>query len=144
MVLVGRNTRCSICGEAIKAPGIATLKHFMRNERDRLAIFSGRAFHRSCFEVHPLGEVAELICAQRADWAATPCPCVVCGDILVSGGVTTDLMVSESEHPLSSFNYLCFHREHLADWKGMQEFKELVREAELNGTWKGEPIVPRR
>src|ERR1041384_7249590 len=106
MVLIGPNTKCSISGKPLKAPDVATLRHFIRNERDRLALFSGRAFHRSCFDDHPLAELAKSVSARRATWAASPCQCVVCRDFVVSGGVTTDLMTSEPEHPLWAFNYL--------------------------------------
>lgn len=144
MVLIGRNTRCAICGEKIGSQDRAALRHFIRNDRDRLAVFSGRAFHRSCLDAHPLREVAMSALAQRRAWALAPCRCVVCGELVSHDGVTTDLLVSDEDHPLSQFNYLCFHSDHLAHWASLAEFNECVRQATLDGTWRGEPLIERR
>lgn len=141
MVLVGRNTKCSICGERISRGELVTMRHFIRNKLDPLAVFSDRAFHANCFDSHPLKQRALECEARRNQWSSEPRVCVVCGVEIKAGGMTTDLLVSEPTHPLFEFNYVSFHSEHLEEWEQLPQLREFVRQSVANGSFLGEPIV---
>lgn len=140
MAFVTPGTKCAICGERIAPEPAAALRPFIRNAQDPLFPLSGRAFHKRCFHAHPLHLLAIDAIGQR-DQRMLSVRCAVCGDIVVGRAYTTDLLTSDAAAPLSRFNYLFFHEEHLGAWQQRAEFDEAIHRAEAHGRWAGEALI---
>jgi hypothetical protein len=67
--------------------------------------------------------------------------CVVCGERIRETGCTTDLLTTESDHPLRGYSYMHFHRAHLRLWRELAAFENAVEAATLLGRWEGSPTI---
>lgn len=147
MVLIGKHTKCRLCGESVRAPDVTTIRHFIGNTKDRLAPLSGTALHPACLAASPLREVAEHFADLRRKHVESECHCIVCGEPVVQdaedSGLTTEILSSDPEHPLYEFNFICIHREHLEEWPRIGEFRAAVQQATERGIWRGEPLIRR-
>ena len=141
MVLVGKGSKCALCGDPIGSAPIATLKHFIRNRSDCLAPFSGRVFHKKCFNNHPLAKAALEFSQRRAEYSRSRANCEVCGRAVTADGLTTDLLASEKDNPLFDFNFTCFHSEHVDDWTDLEKFRNVLDEATRTGRWEGKAFI---
>lgn len=142
MALVTQSSRCAICGLDLAEIKPAALPPFVRNTKDRLYILSGRVFHPACLANHPLvDEARSAILERKARMRGPVFICRVCKEPITEEGCTTDLMTTDAQHPLASFNYLHFHRDHFAVWPDRSKFDMLVEQARRDGTWEGDPTV---
>jgi hypothetical protein len=142
MALIGKNSKCSLCGEAIGSEPAAGLSHFVRNKKDPLFVLSDAPMHRRCYLASPLREQA-LNRMEERKRRLRERVCVVCGQPIRDEWYTTDHLTDDPDSPLFPYNYLHFHRTHLAVWKDLERFRELVRDAERTGAYEGPPILPK-
>jgi endogenous inhibitor of DNA gyrase (YacG/DUF329 family) len=135
--MITRGTICGICGKPIQGAKASALRPFVRNAKDPLYPFSGRAFHASCFESWPEREHAVAVSTERVSRMASPQTCTVCGERILDQGYSTDLLTTVRESPLYKYNYLSFHAEHWSQWSELGKFEQAVEAAGRSGLWEG-------
>jgi hypothetical protein len=142
MALVTAKTRCAICGDLLASAKASALPAFVRNAKDPLYALSGRVFHASCLREHPLREAAMRNVAERKSRMSLPVfVCVVCGASIQTDGCSTDLLTTDPGCSLYRFNYMNFHKSHLADWGELADFKKSLEEGGRLGIWEGSSMV---
>lgn len=142
MVVVTSGTICGICGRPLLGAKASAIRHFIRNTRDPLYPFSGRAFHASCFEAWPEREHAVAVSTERMFRMTSPQTCTVCGERILDQGCSTDLLTTIRESPLYRYSYLSFHPEHWSQWPEVRNFERALEEAARSGLWEGSSTVP--
>jgi len=139
MALITPGTKCKICGKPLKSGPVVAFGHFVGNRKDPLSMFSDSAFHPECFAQHPLRERASVRREQRREKNRHRA-CVVCGETIVAGSVTTDFVTDDPAEELREFNFLWFHREHLQAWSELSRFRLLLRKFFDEGKYDGPPL----
>jgi len=137
MVLLIRGaTVCRICNRVIEAnePAVG-FPPMVANQLDPLFMFNDAAFHKSCFDRHPLRDTVE-----RVYWAYRSLKhrCVVCGTQITNPDdyVGTGYLTDDPTHPLYPFNYLRFHRSCAPNWPAARDFCKIMRHLINSGQWK--------
>lgn len=142
MVLVGRHSKCGICGELVSGEPIVGFPNFVRNRKDTLYMFTDAVFHRRCFLAHPLREAAETRLAERKR-RMSQFMCSFCGqNNNDSGWYTTDHLTDDPASPLYEFNYIRLHCAHVLLWPRLAEFRQLIADFVSSGGYEGPPILP--
>lgn len=141
MAMISQHSKCGLCGGPIGAEPATGFRHFARNQKDPLVVFSDAPFHRRCFSEHPLRERVLSRLEERERKLKTRV-CAVCGKDVASDWYTTDHLVDDPRHPLFRFNYVHFHRAHLHLWSEYAEFVRLVGDFVRSGQYEGPPILP--
>jgi DNA-directed RNA polymerase subunit N (RpoN/RPB10) len=141
MALIGKNSKCALCGELIGSEPAAGLPHFVRNKRDPLYVLSDAAVHRRCLHASPLRERAQNRIDERRSRMRDRV-CAVCGEVIGDDWYTTDHLTDDRGSPLYEFNYLHFHRSHLPLWPRLVEFRRLVDDFVETKAYDGPPILP--
>ena len=139
MVLIGKHTKCSLCGRPLDRDGTG-MRHFVQNRKDPLAVFSGRAFHRRCFEAHPMRARAIEMSTLAKTKALSGQRCAVCGEPAGRRPLRTGMLTSEADHPLFAYNFVALHPEHLDSWAERASFENAIAEATRASRWEGETL----
>ncbi|MCC5785141.1 MAG: hypothetical protein JJU33_00415 [Phycisphaerales bacterium] len=134
-------TACGICGEVI-APkdDIVGFSPFVMNEADELFLFNDAAFHRACFETHPLSDqAAELYDFIQETYAHRNMVCMISGRQITDPDdfFTTGYLIRNPTHPLHRWNCFICCRSLLSEWMELDEVCRGVRDALASGAIRG-------
>lgn len=140
-IVIRGSTRCLMCGQVIEeGQAVVAFPPFVANIHDPLWYFNDAAFHATCFAEHRLAQE----CLQRyTEVVGHAGPdhrvCVVCrqkitepDDFFTLGQVAID-----DSDPLYPYNYLTFHRTHLAEWEPLSYVYELLTQKQRTREWEG-------
>jgi DNA-directed RNA polymerase subunit N (RpoN/RPB10) len=141
MALVSGKSRCALCGERVGAAPLVGFRHFVRNRKDPLFVLTDSAVHQRCFEESPLRERALKRLEERASRMHDR-RCAVCGQQVEADWYTIDHLTDDPSNPLFEFNYVHFHRAHLALWPDLPRFRQLVEKFVRSGQYEGPSILP--
>jgi hypothetical protein len=138
-------TACRLCGTPmVRDDEIITFQSFVPNKLDPLYLFCDDAFHRRCFDEHPLSEKARRY-ADRAQEQGLPQnrACLVCGQAITEPDdyCGTGYITSDSASPAFHFNYLRFHKRHFEQWDKASEFRRAIEELMHSGQWDGPKLA---
>ncbi|MGE5417560.1 MAG: hypothetical protein ACM3UZ_12560 [Acidobacteriota bacterium] len=143
MALIFLGMTCTICGKPINdLEDIVAFSDFVANKIDPLYMFSDAAFHRECFEKHPLAEQALLRDQKGNRWTPKGYFCDICGELIstpneyFNAGYFTDDM----SDPLYPFNSLHAHRQCIKEWPETPRLLKLVVQLQRSGNWEGEAL----
>ena len=140
-ILVRGKTKCSLCGEVIKAgEGVVSFLPFISNPLSPLFEFSDAAFHADCFHRHPF---AEKVHASYKETVERSGPgnrfCVVCQREITHPDdyFTLGHLTAERASPLYKYNHTQLHRSCLGSWPELSQVHRLLDELQCSGRWKG-------
>lgn len=143
LIFLGKS-KCSLCGMVLEeGQDITAFPAFVSNELDPLLLFNDAAFHRECFNNHPLAKEAETRRREIGERLGSGNrSCVVCkrqimdpDDYLAIGHLTADPF-----HPLYRFNYTQAHLSHLKDWVDLPLVYELLTNLKESSGWRGRSL----
>ena len=134
-------TQCPICSRAInQGDRIKGFPAFVSNEADPLWLFNEAAVHVECLERHPAKDsLMEAMKELAFKTSSAGRKCLVCGDEITHPDelFQTPLLTGDPWNALKRFNFVNIHIRHVPLWKDLQEYRNLLDEAERSGTWKG-------
>jgi hypothetical protein len=97
---------------------LVSFSPFVANCRDPLYQFSDAAFHRTCFQAHPLAREATRRSEEvRAYGAPGQRRCVVCAQEIMDPDdyFGTGFLTEDATNPVFEFNYLHIHKSHFGN-----------------------------
>ena len=134
-------TACRICGGVIgSGDDLVGFSPFVQNEADELFFFNDEAFHRGCFESHPLsGQAAELYAFIQETYANRNLVCMVSGRRITDPDdfFSTGYLIRDPAHPLHRWNCFICCRSRLPEWKDLDEVYRGIRDALESGAVRG-------
>jgi len=141
MMLIMRDTTpCGICNRPLKhGDAITAFPSIVVNENDPLYQFNESAFHRECFESHPLAEEAM---ERIREWEAKITPahmCYLCGQRITNPDDHYIFPDTTRDHgsPFFEYNFAECHRECLRKWEMSPRILAHMKELRASGQWKG-------
>lgn len=141
-LIIPGKTECRICGGVIESgDDIVGFSPFIPNEADELFFFNDEAFHRGCFETHPLShQAAELYAFIRETYAPRNLICRISGSQISHSDdfFTTGYLIREPAHPLHKWNCFMCCRSRLLEWEAIGEVYQGVRAALESGAVRGD------
>jgi hypothetical protein len=144
MALFIPGTKCPLCNREIASGEARRLfPAFVRNSRDPLHVFHDATVHEQCLSRDARLPVLEAVMTLRAKSRAEK-SCVVCHRTIagLSDYYSTEYITADSTHELFAYNYLTFHRSHLAEWEKWGKFRELTSLLLASDAWSGAGILP--
>lgn len=146
LVVLGES-KCSLCGGLLEhADDIVSFPAFVVVETDPIYRFSDGAFHRACFDAHPL---SELVASRFSEWRQSTGPgrriCAVCGEEITDPDdyLLIEHISPDTDSPLHQFNYTHLHRSHVCEWEDRQLLVALLQE-QISKTQSSSPSVHNR
>ena len=140
-IVITGHTRCAICDEILKDnEEIGAFSAFIANRLDPLYLFNDAAFHRACFDRHPLAARATAI-DKRLNENSKNRVCSVCHNQITS---PDDYFVTgylSEVGPLAEFNYLQMHESCLTNWPGCKRFEQALDTAVAHARLENEYTV---
>jgi hypothetical protein len=124
---------------------IIAFSAFLGNELDPLWLFNDAAFHRECFNNHPLAKVAETRWQEIRERMG-PGPgnrgCVVCKERVTDPDdyFAIGHLIADPSHPLYRFNYTLAHISHLKQWEDLPLLCELLTKLKESPGWRGKSL----
>lgn len=113
------------------------------NRLDPLFVFNDAGFHQSCLDSHPMGRRAvEIQGEARHSFTPQNRLCETCGGSIDDPDAYegTGCLSSDPSSLLSHFNFLHFHRNHIAQWPRLAEFRRLIESVQASPMWSGTMI----
>ena len=143
-IIIRGKTKCHFCGAVIEdGQEVSSFPHFINNELDPLSVFDDGAFHRECFNNHPLAEKAqkryeEIL--QRNGPANREC--VVCKKQITNPDdyFTIGHLTDNPAAPLYDYSYTQAHSSCLPDWAELRQVYKLLKDLHLSGSWRGHAL----
>lgn len=144
MAILIRGMECLLCGKPIGSDDEVTLTPaFVVNLADPMVDLSDAAYHRACFEKHPLAKQATRLLAElgeaRVIW---PPLCFICGervdtydDLFTFGWLTDD-----PASPLAKYRFKGAHENCLERLDDLPELYEALRRNLESGVWTGPAV----
>ncbi len=140
-LIIEGQTTCRICSKPISELGkTIAFPAFVVNEKDELFFFSDTAFHKVCFEQHPLRNVVK---ERFASWSKQTGPgnriCVVCDREVLHPDdyLLIHHLTSELSDPLYPYSFTHLHVSCLRDWKPRPAVVSELRRLKASGSWEG-------
>jgi hypothetical protein len=124
-------TTCGLCGGPIDAlKAWLSFSAFVSNESDPLYRFNDAAFHEDCLDADPLGNVCLSLWSEfLAKRGPDGLPCEVCSEPILHfrDHLSLGLISSDRKSSLYAFNFLQFHRSHVARWSARVKVTAMLR-----------------
>jgi hypothetical protein len=134
-------TLCPICGKPIKkGQEIIAFPPFISNEFDPLVFFNDAAFHKGCFNDHPIAYKAQWVHSQVREHSAPRNRMdAVTGELIQNPDDYLGLgyLTDDESNPLFRYNFLHFNRKYLSKWEELPKFVEVCHDVKESGYWKG-------
>jgi hypothetical protein len=133
-------SECALCGNILQDSfDLRGFPPLTSNMNDPLFIFSDAGVHESCLKKHPLVHKV-LFYREKLFSQVTPLICNITGEKIEDPNnnyIGFNILTSESEEPVSQFNFLQMNKRHLHLWNNRALFIETATQYIAEGKWNG-------
>jgi hypothetical protein len=140
MALFTRGNPCTLCRLPMEnRREVIIFPHLVGNLHDPLFVFNGAVAHKTCVHQHPWGKMAvrQKQFVHETILPNTKRECALCHQKITDAAqlIATGVLTTDSNQPLSHFNWLEVHKKCLSHWKELPVLVNELQKFAKSGKW---------